>query len=66
MTKEQKAIARLNKAKIELRAAQAAVDQMRQDWMIRERKWGVREEAFVREFAAWPIRSAKLLRGMMT
>ena len=52
MTKEQKAIARLNKAKADLRAAQAAVDQMRQDWMIRERKWGVREEAFVREFAA--------------
>ncbi|HKF95127.1 MAG TPA: hypothetical protein VKB96_11125 [Gammaproteobacteria bacterium] len=52
MNKEQRAFARLDKAKQEHRAAQAAVDALRQDWMVRTRAWGVREEAFRREFAA--------------
>lgn len=46
MTPEQKALQRLDKAKADLRAAQAEVDALRSAYMVRTRSWGMREEAF--------------------
>lgn len=52
MTKEQKALARLDNAKAELRAAQAEVDAHRYAWAARSGLWGLREEAFRQAVAA--------------
>ena len=52
MTKVHKAIARLDKAKAELRAAQAVVDQMRREHMVTTRSFGLTEQAFRRDVAA--------------
>lgn len=52
MTREQRAIARLDKAKAEMRAAQAEVDALRAAYMVRNRCFGLTEVAYRRELAA--------------
>lgn len=51
MTHEQKALARLDKAREELRAAQAEVDRLRSAYMVRKRCFGLNELAYRREVA---------------